>query len=63
MCVPPWGDGQTGRHGKKWHLKANGNKDGNRGTSATVACRVERSCLVCTTEVEMCGWPGVVGGQ
>lgn len=23
----------------------------------------ERSCLVCTTEVEMCGWPGMVGGQ
>lgn len=28
----PQGDGQTRKHGK-WHLKANGNWDGNRGQS------------------------------
>lgn len=44
-------------------MKANGNWYGNRGTSATAAFRVEKSCLVCTTEVEKCVWPGIVGGQ
>lgn len=59
----PKGAGQTRRHGKCRHLKANGNQNGNGGTSGTVACRAERSCLVCTTEVEMCAWPGMAGGQ
>lgn len=46
MCVTPQGDGQTGRHGKKWHLKANGNLYGNRGASATASFRGEREEVV-----------------
>lgn len=63
MYATPQGDGQTRKHGKWRHLKANGNWNGNRGTSACASCRVGRTCLVCSTGVEMCGWPHIVGGQ
>lgn len=59
----PKEDGQTRRHRKARHLKANREQDGNRGASATVACSGERTFCVCAAQVEMCGWPGVVGGQ
>lgn len=58
--------GHTPTHGKRGHLKANGNGIGNRDTSAAAAaasCRVDRSWSVCLSEVEKYGRHSVMGGQ